>query len=244
MSLFDWDQIIQDGPSNSSQFPMQMSYPSQPEESDTLTVRSLGNNHLDTTYNPVSSGIPEQRTLEKWSNTPTNPPDMMSVGASTIPYTVPLASYMDNNEDPWSQKGFVTGPSFDGRLNLKGQRFEQPRGNQNPYGNLFQTESDPMGGVIFRKPLSDSGYGSMRSVYASSISNLDAGLPVTGNRNYFPRSHGFQQTEAKFASEPKVSSSGVSHSVNSLLRCPTCKKVVKTQSALRYDSCSENRKPY
>ncbi|KFY49018.1 hypothetical protein V495_00831 [Pseudogymnoascus sp. VKM F-4514 (FW-929)] len=221
-----------------------MSYPSQPEESDTFTVRSLGNNHLDTAYNSRSSGIPEQRTPAKWPNTPTNPPDMMSVvDSSTIPYTVPLASYMDNNEDPWSQKGFVTGPSFDGRLNLKGQRFEQPRGNQNPYGNLFQTESDPMGGLIYKRPLSDSGYGSMRSVYASSISNLDAGLPVTGNRNYFPRSHGLQQTEAKFASEPKVSSSGVSQSVNSLLRCPTCKKVVKTQSALRKHD-QRHRKPY
>jgi hypothetical protein len=167
---------------------------------------------------------------------------MMSVGvSSTIPYTVPLASYVVNNEGPWPRQGFFAGPStLDGRLNPKSQRFEQPRRNQDPYGNLFQTESDPMGSVIYKRPVSDSGYGSMRSVYASSISNLDAGLPATGNRNSFPHGHGFQQTEVKFASEPKVSSSGVSHSVNSLLCCPTCKKVVKTQSALRYDSRRES----
>ncbi|KFX94293.1 hypothetical protein O988_06384 [Pseudogymnoascus sp. VKM F-3808] len=242
MSPFDWDRIIQDGLSDSSLFPMQMSYPSQPEEADTLTVRSLGNNHLDTTYNPVSSRIPEQRTLSKWPNTPTNPPDMMSVGvSSTIPYTVPLASYVVNNEGPWPRQGFFAGPStLDGR---KSQRFEQLRRNQDSYGNLFQTESDPMGSVIYKRPVSDSGYGSMRSVYASSISNLDAGLPATGNRNSFPHGHGFQQTDVKFASEPKVSSSGVSRSVNSLLRCPTCKKVVKTQSALRKHD-QRHRKPY
>lgn len=218
-----------------------MSYP-QPVEADSFIVRTLGTNPLDAAYNSVSSGIPAQRTLPKWYSTPTNPPQMPVGVSSTIPYTHTLASYVVNDEDPWSLKGSFAGPpTFDGRLQRKSQPSGQPPVNQSPYGSRLQT----VGGVVLGKPQSDSGYGSLQSAYASSISNFDTGLPASGNRIPFSRSHGFQQTEAKFALEPKVASSEVSLSMHPLLRCPTCNKAVKTPSALRYDvPGKQNSKPY
>ena len=211
-----------------------MSYP-QPLEADSFIVRTLGTNPLDAAYNYVPSGIPEQRTPPKWYSTPTNPPQMPVGVSSTIPYTHTLASYVVNDEEPWSLKVSFAGPStFDGRLQPKSQPSGQPPVNHSPYGSRFH-----VGGVVLAKPQSDSGYGSLQSAYASSISNFDTGLPATGNRIAFPRSHGFQQNEAKFGLEPKVASSEASLSVHPLLRCPTCNKAVKTPSALRYDSLRE-----
>lgn len=180
----------------------------------------------------MSSGMSAQRTLPEWGSTPINPPQMSVGVSSTIPYTHPLASYVCNNEDPWSQKGFLAGPpTIDGKLQPKSQPLGQ-RANQNPYGNRIQTESDHVSGVVFGKPQSDSGYGSLQSAYAPSISNFDIGLPATGNRIAFPSSHGFQQLGSRF--EPTVTSSEVSLSTRPLLRCPTCRATVKTPSALRY----------
>ncbi|KFY13413.1 hypothetical protein V492_03297 [Pseudogymnoascus sp. VKM F-4246] len=208
-----------------------MSYSSQPVEADAFIARNLGTRSLGTTYNSTSPGIPEQRTLQKWSSTPTNPPQMSVGVSSTIPYTHTLASYVSNPEDPWSQKGFFAGPSTsDGRLQPNSQPSGQLPVNQNPYGIRE-------GGVILDKPQSDSGYGSLQSAYASSISNFDIGIQATGTRISFPPSHGFQQTE------PKVASSGVSISAPPLLHCPTCGKVVKTPSALRKHD-QRHKKPF
>ncbi|KFZ11123.1 hypothetical protein V502_07746 [Pseudogymnoascus sp. VKM F-4520 (FW-2644)] len=215
-----------------------MSYP-QPVEADSFIVRTLGTNPLDAAYNSVPSGIPEQRTLPKWYGTPTNPPRMPVGVSSTIPYTHTLASYVVNDEDPWSLKGSFPGPpTFDGRLQPKNQPSGQPPVNHSPYGSRFH-----VGGVVLAKPQSDSGYGSLQSAYASSIRNFDTGLPASGNRIAFSRSHGFQQTEAKFSLEPTVASSEVSLSVHPLLRCPTCNKAVKTPSALRKHD-QRHKKPF
>lgn len=179
----------------------------------------------------------------KWHRIPTNPPQMSVGVSSTIPYTHALASFVVNDDDPWSQKGFFAGPStFDGRLQPTSQPLGQLPVYQNPYGNRFQTEGDPVASVILGKPQSDSGYGSLQSAYAaSSISNFDTGLPAIGNQIPFPRNHGFQQTEARFSLGPKVASSEVSLSVPSLLHCRTCNKGVKTPSALRYDFHRETK---
>ncbi|KFX99399.1 hypothetical protein V490_01813 [Pseudogymnoascus sp. VKM F-3557] len=85
------------------------------------------------------------------------------------------------------------------------QLAQQPLVNQNQHGNSFQTESEPVGSVVLDKPPSDSRYGSLISAYASSIP--------------------FQQTKAEFTLELEVASSEI--------LCPTCNKVVRTQSALR-----------
>ncbi|KFZ18833.1 hypothetical protein V501_00998 [Pseudogymnoascus sp. VKM F-4519 (FW-2642)] len=209
-----------------------MSYPSQPVAGDSIIVRNLGSNPLDAAYNSMPSGTPEQRTLPKWHSNTTNPPQMSVGVSSTIPYTHTLASYVYNDDDPWSQKGFFAGPStFDGRLQPKSQPVGQLPVNHNPYGNRLQTEGDPAAGVVLGKPQSDSGYGSLQSAYAPSISNFDTGLQATGNRIYFARSHGFQQADATFG--PKLASSEASLAVPPLLRCPTCNKAVKTPSVLR-----------
>ncbi|OBT69220.1 hypothetical protein VE03_01842 [Pseudogymnoascus sp. 23342-1-I1] len=236
-SLFNLDQFSHDGPSDPGQFPIQMSYPSQPVEGDPFIVRTLGTNPLDAVYNPRPSGMPEQRTLSTWHRTPTNPPQMSVGVSSTIPYNHTLASYVSNDEDPW------TPSTFDGRLQPNSQPLGQFPVNQNPHGNRFQTEGDPVGGVILAKPQSDSGYGSLQSAYASSISNFDTGLLATGNQIPFSRNHGFQQTEARFPFGLKVASSEVSLSVPSLLHCPTCNKTVKTPSALRKHD-QRHRKPF
>ncbi|OBT71389.1 hypothetical protein VF21_09488 [Pseudogymnoascus sp. 05NY08] len=181
-SPLNWDRFSNDGPSDSGQFPIQMSYPSQPVTGDSVIVRNMGANPLDAVYNSIPSGIPEQRTLPKWHSNPTNPPQMSVGVSSTIPYTHTLASYVSNGDDPWSQKGFVAGPSTYGRLQPKSQPVGQLPLNQNPYGNRFQTEGDPVAGAVLGKPQSDSGYGSLQSAYAPSISNFDAGLQAAGNR--------------------------------------------------------------
>lgn len=215
-----------------------MSYSSQPVEADSFIARTLGANPLDAAYNSMPSGIPERRTLPKWHSTPTNPPQAMVGISSTIPYNHTLASYVSNDEDPL----FLQGPStFDGRLQLKSKPFGQLSVNQNQYGSRFQTECDPVAGGMLGKPQSDSGYGSLQSAYAPSISNFDTGLPATGSRSGFPRSYGFQQTQTKFALEQKDASSEVSLSVPSPLRCPICNKAVKTPSALRYAPCRETK---
>jgi hypothetical protein len=212
---------------------MHMRYPSQPVAEDSIIVRNLGSNPLDAAYNSMPSGTPEQRTLPKWHSNTTNTPQMSVGVSSTIPYTHTLASYVYNDDDPWSQKGFFAGPStFDGRLQPKSQPVGQlPVNHHNPYGNRLQTEGDPAAGVVLGKPQSDSGYGSLQSAYAPSISNFDTGLQATGNRIYFARSHGFQQADATFG--PKLASSEASLAVPPLLRCPTCNKAVRTPSVLR-----------
>ncbi|KFY21647.1 hypothetical protein V493_07240 [Pseudogymnoascus sp. VKM F-4281 (FW-2241)] len=238
-SPFNWDQFNHDGPSDSGQFRIQMSYPSQPAAGDSIIVRTVGVNSLKAAYNSAPSGIPEQRTLQKWQRTPSNPPQVSVGVSSSIPYTHTLASYVFNNEDPWSPKVFSPGPStFDSRLQPKSQAHGLLPVSQNPYGNRFQAERGPIGGVILGKPQSDSGYGSLQSAYASSISNFDTGLPGKGNQIAFPGSHGFQP---RF--EPRVASSEVPLPVPPLLRCPTCRKAVKTPSALRKHD-QRHRKPF
>ncbi|KFY87681.1 hypothetical protein V498_07058 [Pseudogymnoascus sp. VKM F-4517 (FW-2822)] len=218
-----------------------MSYPSQPVEGDSFTIRTMGTNPLDPVYNSRPSRIPEQRMLSKWHRIPTNPPQTSVGVSSTIPYTHALASFVVNDDDPWSHAGPST---FDGRIQPKSQLLGQLPVNQNPYGNRFQTEGDTIGNVILGKPQSDSGYGSLQSAYAPSISNFDTRLPTIGNRIPFPRSHhGFQQTEARFSLGPKIASSEVSLSVPPLLHCPTCNKGVKTPSALRKHD-QRHRKPF
>ncbi|ELR04044.1 hypothetical protein VC83_06124 [Pseudogymnoascus destructans] len=241
-SPLNWDQFSHDGPSDPGLFPMQMSYLSQPVAGDSIIVRTMGASFLDAAYNSVPSGIPGQRTLPKWHSTPTNPPQISVGVSSTIPYTHTLAFYVFNDEDPWSQKGFFAEPStFDGRLHLKSQLVGQLPVNQNLYGKRFQTEGDAAAGVVLGKPQSDSGYGSLQSAYAPSISNFDTGLPATGNRIAYPHSHGFQQADATFG--PEVASSKISRVVPPLLRCPTCNKAVRTPSVLRKHDL-RHKKPF
>lgn len=223
---------------------MPTGYPTQPLETDSSISRTSDAYRLDSRYFPVPFNISRQRILSNWHAASTYPLDLPYSNSSDPQLTPSMVSYISNNDGPWSPEEFGSvNPPINGGLHPRDQQLQLAPGNQSSYCSRLQAGGHLSGASgILGKSQSDSGYGSLRSTYAPSTSNYEAGTTALGYRHGFTQ--GLHQTDTKPTLVLERISSEASVAVSSLLHCPTCNKTVRTPSALRYVLRNETEKPH